>query len=293
MPYKAVPLLRKALEKCPSVEAESRIKAFLGIAYLKSKHSEAALRMLQEAVEGAPNDKRIYHSYLNCLFIRGIRLCGIEEYELGLQMLRFVLKNCQEEGKLEPPLLRLVLGRAARETGNLNEALEHFTAALHLTKDNGASDGNPNQFGDRRIRWSIASILMALGRTPEARKEIEIIRSYDSDVPELPWNSELVDLFMIRQYLETGQWRRAAEACRTWFKVRNLPQNSQTAMIHALYAEALRNLRHYETAHNHLQRAIEQTPGELEFWYADILVSWEGKDYTSLKKALRAVEYLG
>ena len=32
---------------------------------------------------------------------------------------------------------------------------------------------------------------------------------------------------------------------------------------------------------------------ELEFWYADILVSWEGKDYRALKKALRAVKSLG
>jgi len=63
-------------------------------------------------------------------------------------------------------------------------------------------------------------------------------------------------------------------------------------MIHALYAEALRNLHNYEAAHNHLQRAQEEEPNELEFWYADILVSWEGKDFKSLKRALRAAKAL-
>jgi len=64
-------------------------------------------------------------------------------------------------------------------------------------------------------------------------------------------------------------------------------------MIHALYAEALRNLRNYKIAHNHLQRAQEEAPNALELWYADILVSWEGKDYRSLKRALKAAKALG
>ena len=282
MPYKAVPLLRKALENNPG---DSRTKALLGTAYLKSKHSQAAVQTLEEAVEAAPNDKRIYRAYLNSLMVRGIRLCGIEDYELGLQMLRFVLKNGGDAGVTDSPFLRLELGRAARETGKLQEALEHFTQALKLAGE--GADG----MGDRRIRWSRASILMALGKTAEARKEIDKIRSRDAGVPELPWNSELVDIFMIRSFLESGEWRRAALSCRDWLRAREgLPGLS---MIHALYAEALRNLHDYKAAHNHLQRALEEKPNELEFWYADILVSWEGKDYKALRRALKAVKALG
>jgi len=293
MPYRAVPFLRKALENSPgdgvaSVKSLADIKALLGIAYLRSKHSQAAVQMLEEAVGTAPADKRIYRAYLNSLMVRGIRLCGIEDYDLGLQMLRFVKSNGSEAGMSDSPFLRLELGRAARETGNLQEALEHFSAALKLT------GGSANKGGDRRIRWSRASILMALGKNSEARKEIEKIRSQDSGVPELPWNSELVDLFMIRSFLSDGEWRAAATSCKNWLRLRedqkDLPDRP---MIHALYAEALRNLHNYEAAHNHLQRALEQEPQELEFWYADILVSWEGKDYKALKKALRAVKSLG
>jgi tetratricopeptide (TPR) repeat protein len=287
MPYKAVPFLRKALEKTPgkssgfqAAEFKSKTKALLGTAYLKSRHSQAAVDILQEAVEEAPEDRRIYRAYLNSLLVRGIRLCGTGNYELGIQMLRFVQENRNEAGLGESPLLRLELGRAARETGNLQEALEHFTAALKISGGKGT--------GDRRIRWSRASILMALGKTKEAIEEIEIIRSYDTEVPNLPWNSELVDLFMIKALLETGEWRRAAESCREWLK-----QREDKPIIHALFAEALRNLRNFKIAHNHLQRALEKEPKELDFWYADILVSWEGKNYKALKKALKAAKTLG
>jgi tetratricopeptide (TPR) repeat protein len=287
MPYKAVPFLRKALEKSPgkssgfqAAEFKSKTKALLGTAYLKSRHSQAAVDIFQEAVEEAPEDRRIYRAYLNSLLVRGIRLCGSGNYELGVQMLRFVQDNRGEAGMGESPILRLELGRAARETGKLEEALEHFTAALKIAGGKGT--------GDRRIRWSRASILMAMGKTKEAISEIEIIRSHDADVPNLPWNSELVDLFMVKSLLEAGEWRRAAESCKGWLK-----QREDKPIIHALYAEALRNLRNFKIAHNHLQRALEKEPKELDFWYADILVSWEGKNYKAAKKAIKTARALG
>jgi tetratricopeptide (TPR) repeat protein len=279
MPYQAVPFLRKSLEHNPR---DYHAMALLGMAYLKSKHSQAAVDMLQKAVETAPQDKRVYRAYLNALLVRGIRLCRLEEYGMGVQMLRFVLENGEGSGGRDSPLVRLELGRACRETGELEEALEHYTKALKFAP------------ADRRIRWSRASILMALGNTGEARREIDRIRAREPGVPELPWNSELVDLFMIRSFMDAREWRRAAEACRDWLKSHRearLPgsggKQPGTAMIHALCAEALRNLRDFRAAHNHLLRALEEEPEETEFWYADIMVSWEGKDWGALKKALR------
>ena len=272
MPHKAVPFLRKALEKKSGPTA----MALLGIAYLKSKNSQAAVEVLQSAVEAAPENRRIYRAYLNSLFVRGLRLCGIEDYDLGFQMLNFVLSNAADAGMSESTILRLELGRAARETGRLEEALEHFTSALKLAGD------------DNRIRWSRASVLMALCKAVEARKEIERIRTQDAGLPELPWNSELVDTFMIRSFLEAGEWRKAAASCRNWLKVREgLP------IIFAFYAEALRNMQNYKTAHKHLLKALDEAPGELELWYASILVSWEAMDYKSLKKALKSARNLG
>jgi tetratricopeptide (TPR) repeat protein len=291
MPYKAVPLLRKSLEYNPG---DPETMALLGIAYLKSKHSQAALDMLQGAVEKTGTGKlserenrRIYRAYLNALLVRGIRLCGLGDYDLGLQMLRFVLENGKDFG-ITSPFLFLELGRACRETGRMEEALEHYTRALKLAPD------------DRRIRWSRSSILMALGRNREALQEIDRIRAREPGLPELPWNSELVDLFMIRSFMEAGEWRRAAAACGDWLKIRNGASNGTSAgssagspMVHAICAEALRNLRDFSSAHNHLLRAIEKEPEEFSFRYADILVSWEGRDWKALKKALREAGALG
>ena len=81
--------------------------SFLGLAHMKARHSQAAVDLFQAAVEAAPDNKRIYRAYLNALFIRGVRLCRLEEYDLGSQMLRFVLENSKESGFRSGPLLHL------------------------------------------------------------------------------------------------------------------------------------------------------------------------------------------
>jgi tetratricopeptide (TPR) repeat protein len=272
IPYKAVPFLRKAVENNPAPAA----KALLGVAYLKSRHSEAAVQTLQEAVETAPDNKRVYRAYLNSRLVRGVRLCRAGDYELGVQMLRFVSENMPEAGMSDNAFLRLELGRAARETGNLPEALEHFTQALKLAGD------------DRGIRWSRVGVLMAMGKNGEAKEEIDRIRSSGAWVPDTPLNRELVDICVIMAFLEAGEWRRAADSCGEWLKFRD-----DRPLIRAFYAEALRNMGDFKAAHNHLRLALKAEPDKLEFWYADIMVSWEAKDYKSLKKALKAAESLG
>jgi tetratricopeptide (TPR) repeat protein len=275
LPHRAVQVLRKAHSL---KDRDTPIMALLGLAYLKSRHSQMAVDILQRAVEIAAEDAlpqnqqtRLYHGYINALLIRGIRLCHNEDYETGSRMLRFVLENGGES-----PLLRLELGRACREMGLLEEALEHYGEALKEVPD------------DPRIRWYRASILMALGKNAEALEEIGRIRATGSELPDLPWNSELVDLFMIRSFMDTGEWRRAADSCRHWIKHRG-----PNPVIHASYAEALRNLKDYPSALNHLERAVELDPGSLQLWYERILVAWEGENWKALRKALRVAGTLG
>ncbi|MDR0601655.1 MAG: tetratricopeptide repeat protein [Treponema sp.] len=285
MPHKALPPLRKALELNPENPA---VMAMLGAACLRARRSAEAVDLLQKAVETAAEaelpqaeQRRIYRAYINALLIRGIRLCRNEEYDLGIQMLRFVLANSEAEGegrrkgKRGSTLLRLELGRACREAGLPEEALEHYTAAL---------DRAPQ---DQRIRWYRASILMSLGEKAEALKDIERIRAVDSGLPDLPWNGELVDLYMIRAFLDTGEWRRAADACRGWIKNRG-----ESAVIHSLYAEALRNLSDYTAALNHLERAEKLEGRDIELWYQTILTAWEGENWKILRKALRIADSL-
>jgi tetratricopeptide (TPR) repeat protein len=268
---RAVPLLRKARSLNPE---DTIIQALLGTAYLKSKRSQLAADTFQEVVEaaaakGLPQNlqARLYRAYINALFIRGINLCRTENYELGGQMLRFVLENGGDG-----PLLRLELGRACRELGEMPEALEHYTKAAAF---------NP---ADLRIRWYRSSVLMAMGEQQQALREIDEIRSLDSGLPDLPWNSRLVDLYTIRSFLETGEWRRAADLCRQWLK-----QNGPDPLIHAMFAEALRNLKNFDFALNHLERAVEIDPDNIQLWYERILIAWEAENWKALEKALRVI----
>jgi tetratricopeptide (TPR) repeat protein len=284
MNQQAISFLEESLKRGPgNVSA----MALLGTACLKARRSRAAVNILQQAVEAGASrkelspagQKRVYRAYLNALFIRGIKLCRNEDYDLGMQMLSFVLENgCEEVRNI--PLLHLELGRACRETGRLAEAAAHYTEALNCTP------------GDTHIRWYRASILMALGRDGEALEDLDLIRSAGGretgNIPEdLPWNGELVDRFMIRSFLDRGEWRQAADAARSWLKARR-PEPA----IHAMYAEAQRNLGNYESALNHLNRAAELAGGEIRIWYAMLMTSREAEDWKTLRKALRKVKEL-
>jgi tetratricopeptide (TPR) repeat protein len=262
MPQRAIPFLKEALNRRPG---NPQVMALLGTAYLKAKNSARAVEILQNAVEAAPENRRIYRAYLNALCIRGIRLCRREDYALGIQMLRFVLEN-----GVDFLLLRLELGRAARELKCMEEALDHYTQAISFAPE------------DPMIRWYRASALMALGRNGEALEEIEGVRaSLGGELPDLPWNSSLVDLFIIRSQLDAGQWRQAADSCRNWLKYRK-----PDPLIHALDAEALGHLGDYGAARNHLERALELEPHQLQLWYALLLNAWEARDWDTLKRAL-------
>jgi tetratricopeptide (TPR) repeat protein len=265
---RAVHYLEKALKRN---KKNSEIMALLGTALLKARHSQAAVNMLEQAVETAPENKRIYRAYLNALFIRAVRVCRTEDYELGIQILRFILENGRDG-----PLIRLELGRAFRKMGLLEEAAEQYTEALAFA---------PN---DPMIRWYRSSIYMELGRNIDAVEDLSIIRSQGAELPELPWNSELVDRYLITSLLEAEQWRRAADACRDWLK-----KWGSEASIHAMYAEAHRNLKNYQASENHLMRALETDGKSLQLWYALMLSAWEGKDMKTLKKALYAAKKLG
>ena len=270
---RAVKYLEKAYKK--SNKKDSTILALLGTALLKTRHSAEAVETLQQAVENSPEDTRIYRAYLNALFIRALKLChsenAEENFQLAIQMLRFVLENGRDG-----PLIRLELGRVSRELGLLEEAAEHYTQALNFSP------------GDPMIRWYRSSIFMELGRKIDAIEDLSIIRSQGVNLPDLPWDSALVDRFMINSFLEHGLWRRAADACRDWLKKRG-PEPE----IHAMYAEAQNNLKNHKAAENHIRRALDYNGENLSLWYALMLYSWEGRSLKTMKKALYTAKKLG
>jgi tetratricopeptide (TPR) repeat protein len=193
-------------------------------------------------------------------------------------MLRFVLENSGDFHS--GPLLHLELGRAYRELGRLDDAVEHYSRALEFSPD------------DPMIRWYRSSILMELERNGEALEDLSTIRSLEQpqgiDLPDLPWNSELVDRYMILSFIGLKKWRHAADACRDWIKKRG-----HSPTIHAMYAEVQRNLRAYGAAENHLMRAIGMDGNNLDLWYSLALCAWEGRNFDTLKRVLYKAKQMG
>ncbi|MFQ3546939.1 MAG: tetratricopeptide repeat protein [Termitinemataceae bacterium] len=264
----ALSLLRKAQSLRP---ADPQILAMLGITCLKARRSREAVELLQQAVEKLPTNQKVYRSYLNALLVRGIKLCRLGEIDLGSQMLHFVLDN-----GLQVPLPHLELGRVYREAGNLDQALYHYTQACTLAPE------------DTQIRWYRAAILMAMGQQQAALEEIRRIRNLGGEAPELSWNAELVERFMIRSFLADGAWQRAALACGNWLRRRG-----HDPMIHAMYAEALRNLGDLIAATNHINKALELANNQVELRYAQLMLAWESEDWQTLQKTLTALQRLG
>ncbi len=267
-PRRAIPLLEQAARLKP---LDPDIMGLLGIACLKARRSAHAVVWLERAVKAAPDNQRIYRAYLNALLVRGIRLSRSGDSDLGAQMLRFVLAN-----GMDAVLPRLELGRIYRESGALEDALDHYTAAATLEP------------GDAQIRWYRASLLMALDRSSEAASELQVLKSLGADVPELSWNAELVDRFLIRELLSRSEWRRAATACGAWLRKRG-----DDPSIHGMFAEALRGAGDYETAENHARRAIAGAPGEAGPHYALVLILWQKEDWKALAAELSAARRNG
>lgn len=268
-PRQAVPLLEEASRLKPH---DPDIMGLLGIAYLKANRSGPAVEWLERAVKAAPENQRIYRAYLNALLVRGIRISRSGETELGAQMLRFVLDN-----GLDAVLPRLELGRIYREIGDLEGALAQYSAAARLSPE------------DPEIRWYRASILMALERTSEATEELQTLRSLGADIPQLSWNAELVDRFLIRELLGRGDWRRAAAACGSWLRRHNKDDPS----VQGMYAEALRNCGDYESAENHARRAIAGARNEPGPHYVLVLILWQKEDWPGLAAELTAAKRAG
>lgn len=269
LPRRALVPLSQAARMRPE---DASIAAMHGLACLKARRSAAAVAELERAVKLAPEDARIYRGYLSALLVRGIRLArsGGDD-RLAEQMLRFVVEN-----GADGVLPRLELAKLYRDAGAPEAALAQYDRAVELAPE------------DPQLRWYRASALMALDRSDAAGEELESLKALGADVPSLSWNAELVDRFMIRSFLSSGEWRKAAAACSTFLKRRG-----DDVSMHAMYAEALRGQGEFESAENHARRAIAKAPGEAALRYGLLLVLWEKGDWKALKTELSAARRLG
>ncbi len=268
IPKKAVLLLNEAIKHRPN---DPEALALLGIAYLKARRSASAVEILEQAVQVAPNDHRIYRAYLNALLVRGVKLARSGDPVIARQMLGFVVGN-----GLDEVLPRLELGRLHREAGDMEAALFQYQKAISLAPE------------DPQLRWYRASVLMSLGKNAEAQADLDALRSLGADIPKISWNAELVDRFMLRSFIEQGDWKRALLTCREWLKLRG-----SDASIHAIFAEAHRQTGNLDSAENHARKALDLSPKENALHYCLIPILWEKNDWPLLADELRTATKAG
>jgi tetratricopeptide (TPR) repeat protein len=245
--------------------------ALLGAAALKLRKTKAAIDCLERAVSLAPEDKRIYHGYLNALYARGVRLLSRGEADMARQVLGFAVDN-----GLEGAAIRLWRAKALRETGRIKEALVECEAALAISPD------------DVSIRWLRAGILLADGKQAEALREFDAIRARHPELPALPADDASLARLRASVAFREGRYKEAVSDCMPLLRA-----NPKDAALRCIAAESLRSLGELERSRDHWMRAVETAPEEPEFRLGLALALYDLGDYKASLAAAERARKLG
>jgi tetratricopeptide (TPR) repeat protein len=268
LPRQAFYCLQKSLEYSPD---SPQALGLLGYACLRLKKSSKALEILERAIRLAPADARLYRAYLNAVLVNGIRKLNQGQYDLAEQMLRFAIEN-----GLQDIHARLYHAHALCGLSLWARALEEYDRCIIESPE------------DPAIRMRRAIVLAAAGRVDQANEEW---RNLKKEIPNLPGESPAPDnmpVYTALTELERGEYRRAANAA-----VEGLRKDPKHPMLHALAAEAYRNLGSNEKAANHFRRALEQDKDNPDLRSALILVLWSMRDYAAVRRELSGLSRSG
>jgi tetratricopeptide (TPR) repeat protein len=264
----AVRCLRKSAAADPN---KAPTWALLGAAALKLRKTKAAVDCLERAVGLAPQDKRIYHGYLNALYARGVRLLAHGDADMARQVLGFAVGN-----GLDGAAIRLWHAKALREAGRIKEALAECEAALAQAPR------------DPAIRWLRAGLLLAAGRQAEALHEFEAIRSLYPDLPSLPADDEGLARLRASIAFREGRYKQAVSDCMPLLR-----KNPKDAALRSIAAESFRVLGDLEKSRDHWMRAVEAAPEESEFRLGLALALYDLGDYRASLAAAERARKLG
>ena len=257
-----------------SAEADSgraQTWALLGAALLKERRSKAATGCLERAVGLAPGDRRIFHGYLNALFVRSARLLSRGEADMARQMLSFAIAN-----GLEGPGPRLWRARAFRELGRFPEAIADCEAALRQAP------------GDASLRWLRAGLLLSAGRGDEALDEFEALRADHPELPGIPRDEKALGRLRASIAFREERWSEALAESLAMLRA-----EPADPALRAMAAESLRALGQMERARDHWERAVEADPDEACFRLGLALVLWELGDYQGARATVERARRLG
>jgi tetratricopeptide (TPR) repeat protein len=260
--------LKRSLEAKPDHAAAW---ALLGAAQLRLKRSKLAVDCLEKAVTFAPGDARIFHGYLNALFVRACKLLRQGDADMARQILSFVIDN-----GLDGAGPRLWKARALRELGHIDEALADCERAIGFAPEDGS------------LRWLRASLLLTSGREEEALEEFEALRVEYPDLPGFPGDERAMARLRASVAFRDEKWKEAAEA-----SLAILRAEPKDPSLQALAAESLRALGQAQRSCDHWKRAIAADPNAAEFRLGLALSLFEIGDYEGAQAQVERAKRLG
>lgn len=253
----AIRHLTRVVEKTPGF---SPAYGLLGLACLKIRRPDKAIWWFARALEIDPQNKRLQTGYLNTALVLGIRLFYRGDLNDAARLFTEVLE--QRRASILP---HLYLASIYRELGKDSLALYHMDAASRISPQ------------DPFLHLQKAIILLSQGDKTGAAAEIrsgaQLLRSTvaPQGSPEDVLRFITVNLFREGRFRET-----------IFYGTKLLRGAYDDPQMHALVAEAYRNLGELLKAKNHYHRAIEKDRASLELRYGLLAVLWERREYDEL-----------
>jgi len=258
--------LKQAVELQPSFSAAYGLA---GLACLKARRPDKAIWWFARALEVDPQNKRLQVGYLNTALVLAIRLFFRGDLEDAARLFNEVLQ--QRRASILP---HLYLASIYRELGDPGLALYHLEAASRISPQ------------DPYLHLQRAVIMLRQGNRAAAAEEVRAgSRLLKSPVAPAASPAEILRYITMNLFRE-GRYREAA-----FYGGRLLRGDYTDSRMHAIVAEAYRNLGDLQRARNHYQRAIEGDKKSLELRYGLLAVLWDLGDYDQLlKEAARILQ---
>jgi tetratricopeptide (TPR) repeat protein len=251
--------LKRVIEAAPGF---SPAYGLLGLASLKARRPDKAIWWFAKALEIDPQNKRLQAGYLNTALVLAIRLFHRGDLIDAARLFTEVL-----EQRREGILPHLYLASIYRELDKDSMALYHLDAASQIAPQ------------DPFLHLQKAAVLLAQGQKSEAAAEIRIgtqllkTAAAPAGSPEDLLRFITINLFKEKRYRET-----------VFYGVKLLKGAYDDPQMHAVVAEAYRNLGELQKARNHYTRAIEKDKASPELRYGLLAVLWERQEFEELLK---------
>ncbi|WP_321991650.1 tetratricopeptide repeat protein [Marispirochaeta aestuarii] len=259
---RAIPLLKRASRHSSNIKP----LILLGMAYLRARRFEEAVHYLGQAVEKAPDNRRLYVGYLNALLIYGLRRFNAEDLETAGQVLKFL-----EGLDLNSVTVYLYLAKILREQGEHARAVEYYRKAAELEQN------------DELIRLQLADSLFSCGRVDEAREILREIRHILPEGKGFSLGQENVEPLLAVKNFQNQDFRKAVfHGCRS-LKIR------RDADMHLLVGEAYRNTGNLDLAENHFNQVLKGNPGSGEARMGLAMIAWQRGNWTQVISRLEGL----